>query len=194
MHHAFFGAPSGRFFFLAAILLAGGLAAPAGAVTYSTTVTQSAPTPLRAGSPQVVTATVTMDGAPVPDGTLVHFEVRRDPGEFVVGEDEILTSGGIANGANRPQNDGYWLADAGGNVFAYGKAPALGGLPSTYGLIDWVIGIVPTATGNGYWLGTLGGKVYPFGDAGQGVVDYGPFEDDWAVGSSPPPPAWATGC
>ncbi len=54
--------------FLAGILLVAGLPfAPAAfAVTYNTTVTQSAPTPLRAGSLQSVTATVTVDGAPGP--------------------------------------------------------------------------------------------------------------------------------
>ena len=169
--------------FLAAILLAGGFAAPAGAVTYNTTVTQSAPTPLRAGSPQVVTATVTLDGAPVPDGTLINFSITRNPGEFVVGEDDILTSAGIGNAAYRlPNNDGYWLLDAAGNVLAYGKAPDLGGLPTVYGLMDWAVGIASTQTGNGYWVATLDGKVYPFGDAGEGVIDHGPFEDDWAVG------------
>jgi hypothetical protein len=170
---------------LAGILLAGGLATPVAAATYSTTVTQSAPTPLRAGSPQVVTATVTVDGAPVPDGTLVRFAISRNRGEFTVGEDDILTSAGIGNAANRPQGDGYWLVDAAGNVFAYGSAPQLGSLPSTYGFFDWVVGIAPTSSGNGYWLATLDGKVYPFGDAGQGVIDYGPFEDDWAVGLVP---------
>jgi hypothetical protein len=169
--------------FLAAILLTGGLAAPAAAVTYSATVTQSAPTPLRAGSPQVVTATVTVDGAAVPDGTLVNFSVTRNPGEFVVAEDDILTSAGIGNAAYRlPNNDGYWLADAAGNVLAYGSAPDLGGLPAVYGIMDWVVGIASTKTGNGYWVATLDGKVYPFGDAGEGVIDHGPFEDDWAVG------------
>ena len=169
---------------LTGILLAGGFVTPAGAATYSTTVTQSAPTPLRAGSTQVVTATVTVDGAPAPDGTLVSFWVTRDPGEFVVGQNDVLTSAGIGNAAAHGSN-GYWLADAAGNVFAYGSAPALGGLPSVYGILDWVVGIAPTPTGNGYWLATLDGKVYPFGDAPEGVVDYGPFDDDWAVGLVP---------
>jgi hypothetical protein len=178
---------------LAGILVAGGLATPATAATYSTSVTQSAPTPLRAGSPQVVTATVTADGAPVPDGTLVLFSIRRDPGEFTVGEDDILTSAGIGNVAAHPDGKGYWLVDAAGNVFAYGSAPALGGLPSTYGFFDWVVGIAPTPSGNGYWLATLDGKVYPFGDAGQGVIDYGPLEEDWAVGLVPADPSTAGG-
>ena len=167
---------------LAGILLTGGLATPAGAVTYSVTVTQSAPTPLRAGSSQVVTATVTVDGAPVPDGTLVHFSVTRNRGEFTVEEHEILTSAGIGNVAAHPFGGGYWLVDAAGNVFAYGSASGLGGLPSNYGFWDWTVGIAPTPSGNGYWLATLDGKVYPFGDAPQGVTDYGPFDDDWAVG------------
>ena len=171
---------------LAGILLVAGLpfAPAASAVTYSTTVTQSAPTPLRAGSVQSVTATVTADGAPVPDGTLVHFSVRRDRGEFTVEEHDILTSAGIGNVAAH-KGGGYWLVDAAGNVFAYGSAPALGGLPSNYGFWDWTVGITPTQTGNGYWLATLDGKVYPFGDAGQGVIDYGPLEEDWAVGLVP---------
>jgi hypothetical protein len=169
---------------LAGILLAGGLAAPAGAVTYNTTVTQSAPSPLRAGSSQVVTATVTVDGAPAPDGTLVQFSVRRDPGAFVIEDHEILTSAGIGNVAAHG-SDGYWLVDAAGNVFAYGSAQWHGSLLSEYGFWDWTVGIAPTPSGNGYWLATLDGKVYPFGDAPQGVTDYGPFENDWAVGIVP---------
>ena len=170
---------------LAGILLAGGLATPAAAVTYSTTIAQSAPSPLRAGSSQVVTATVTADGVPVPDGTLIRFSVDRNPGEFTIEDYEILTSAGIGNAAGHPSGNGYWLVDAAGNVFAYGSAPDLGGLPSKYGFWDWTVGIAPTPSGNGYWLATLGGKVYPFGDAAEGVIDHGPFEDDWAVGIIP---------
>ena len=169
---------------LAGILLAGGLATPAGAVTYSTTVTQSAPTPLRAGSSQVVSALVMADGAPVPDGTLVHFSVSRNPGEFTIEDYEILTSAGIGNAAAHG-SDGYWLVDAAGNVFAYGSAPQLGGLPSKYGFWDWTVGIAPTPSGNGYWLATLDGKVYPFGDAGEGVIDHNLSEGDWAVAIVP---------
>jgi hypothetical protein len=170
---------------LAGILLAGGLATPAAAVTYSLTVAQSAPSPARAGTSQVVTATVTADGVLVPDDTLVHFSIDRNPGQFTVEEYEILTSAGIGNAANHPSGSGYWLVDAAGNVFDYGSAPALGGLPSEYGFWDWTVGIAPTASGNGYWLATLDGKVYPFGDAGEGVIDHGPFENDWAVGIVP---------
>ncbi len=170
---------------LAGILLASGLATPAAAVTYSITVAQSAPSPARAGTSQVVTATVMADGAPVPDGTLVHFSVDRNPGKFTIEDYEILTSAGIGNAASHPSGNGYWLVDAAGNVFAYGSAPDLGGLPSEYGFWDWTVGIAPTQSGNGYWLATLEGKVYPFGDAGEGVIDHGPFDNDWAVAIVP---------
>jgi hypothetical protein len=170
---------------LAGILLAAILATPAQAVTYSITVAQSAPSPLRAGSSQVVTATVTADGVPVPDGTLVHFSVDRNPGQFTIEDYEILTSAGIGNAANHPSGNGYWLVDAAGNVFAYGGAPDLGGLPSEYGFWDWTVGIAPTQSGNGYWLATLSGRVYPFGDAGEGVIDHGPLEDEWAIAIVP---------
>ena len=169
---------------LAGILLAGGLATPAGAVTYSINVAQSAPSPARAGTSQVVTATVMADGAPAPDGTLVHFSVARNRGEFTIEEYEILTSAGINNAAAHGA-DGYWLVDAAGNVFDYGSAEWHGSLLSKYGLWDWTVGIAPTPSGNGYWLATYDGKVYPFGDAPEGVVDYGPFDEDWASGLVP---------
>ncbi|MDQ1507477.1 MAG: hypothetical protein QOD57_5204 [Actinomycetota bacterium] len=171
---------------LAGILFAASLtAAPAAsAATYSTTVTQTAPTTLRAGNPQYVVASVTADGAPVADGTLVHFNLHGNPGEFTIGEDDLLTGAGIGNGAAHGAN-GYWLADASGVVKAYGSAPDLGDLPRTYGLIGWTVGIAPTATGNGFWLATIDGKVYPFGDAPQGVTDYGPMDQDWIAGLVP---------
>jgi hypothetical protein len=35
-------------------------------------------------------ATVTTDGAPVADGTLVHFDLHGNPGEFTIGDDDVL--------------------------------------------------------------------------------------------------------
>jgi hypothetical protein len=172
---------------LAAALLAGSLAAvpPASAATYNTSVTQTAPASLRAGSTQTVVATVTVDGAPAPDGTLVHFTLRGNPGEFTVTDDDLFTGPGIGNGALSRDGHGYWLVDYGGAVHAYGSAPDLGDLPRTYGIYDWTVGIAPTASGNGYWLVTIDGKVYPFGDASQGVTDYGPLDRDWIAGIAP---------
>jgi hypothetical protein len=171
---------------VAAILLAGSLTGlpAASAATYTTTVTHTAPSTLRAGNVQSVVASVTADGAPVPDGTLVHFELRANPGEFTIGDDDLVTGAGIGNAAAHGP-DGYWLADAIGVVKAFGSAPDLGDLLRTYGIFDWVVGIAPTPSGNGYWLATLDGKVYPFGDAPQGITDYGPFDEDWIVGIVP---------
>ena len=53
-------------------------------------------------------------------------------------------------------------------VKAYGSAPDLGDLPRTYGIVDRVVGIAPTPSGNSYWLVTIDGKVYPFGDGRLG--------------------------
>ncbi|HYT39008.1 MAG TPA: hypothetical protein VEN99_05830, partial [Acidimicrobiia bacterium] len=171
---------------VAGFLLVAGLplAPAASAATYSVTLSQTGPKTLRAGSPQGAVASVTVDGAPVPDGTLVHFELTGNPGEFTIEDDDLVTTSGIANAAAHGA-DGYWLADITGTVKAYGSAPDLGDLIRTYGIVDWVVGIAPTPSGNGYWLATLDGKVYPFGDANQGVTDYGPMGEDWVTGIAP---------
>jgi hypothetical protein len=137
-------------------------------------------------------ATVTADGAPVRDGTLVSFHVSGNPGEFTIGDNDILTGAGTANAAAHGA-DGYWLADLSGVVKAYGSAPDLGDLVRTYGIFSWTVGIAPTPSGNGYWLVTIDGKVYPFGDAPQGVTDYGPLDEDWIAGIAPAASAGAGG-
>jgi hypothetical protein len=90
---------------------------------------------------------------------------------------------------------GYWLATAGGSVFAAGQAPSLGGTadPAT----DPVVAITSTSHGRGYWLVTATGNVMAFGDAavhgtlpGRGVsvddiVAIAPTGDDrgyWLIG------------
>jgi len=87
--------------------------------------------------------------------------------------------------------DGYWLADLGGNVKAYGSAPDLGDLIRTYGLWNWVSGIAPPRPGTAT-AGYGRRQGVPFGDAPQGVIDYGPPDNDWSPGSSPPPGSPAT--
>ena len=58
---------------------------------------------------------------------------------------------------------GYWIVNAGGNVFTFGNAPYLGGLNG--GVASPVIDIIATPDGAGYWLVTANGTVRAFGDA-----------------------------
>jgi hypothetical protein len=58
---------------------------------------------------------------------------------------------------------GYWLATAGGDVYAAGQAPKLGG--TEVPVATPVTGIAATADGRGYWLVTTDGTVHGFGDA-----------------------------
>jgi hypothetical protein len=58
----------------------------------------------------------------------------------------------------------YWLATAGGAVYAFGGAPKFGTV-SRLKLVTPVVGIASTRTGAGYWLVTSGGGVYAYGAA-----------------------------
>ena len=65
-----------------------------------------------------------------------------------------------------PDGRGYYIIDGAGQVFAYGDATWLGGIPagSADGL-DPATTIFASADGSGYWITTALGKVYAFGDA-----------------------------
>ncbi len=65
-----------------------------------------------------------------------------------------------------PNGRGYWLAQAGGGVFAFGDAGFYGSLPGL-GVTPAapVVGIASTPDGKGYWLVGADGGVFAFGDA-----------------------------
>jgi hypothetical protein len=78
--------------------------------------------------------------------------------------------------AGTPSGKGYYVAEAGGQVFAFGDAKYVGGInwanwpqePAQSALVpgDTCNGIAVCATG-GYWLSTVGKRVYGFGGAPQ---------------------------
>jgi hypothetical protein len=62
---------------------------------------------------------------------------------------------------------GYWLAGAGGAVFAY-SAPFLG---EAGALPDEVVGLAPSTNDEGYWLATRDGALLPYGDTTGAAAD-----------------------
>ena len=65
-----------------------------------------------------------------------------------------------------PDGRGYWILDAAGQVFAYGDAAPLGGLPAgAAGGLDPASAVFATSDGGGYWVATAQGRVATFGDA-----------------------------
>jgi len=81
------------------------------------------------------------------------------------------TSGRPAQGASAPSavrtpdGQGYWILVSDGEVFSYGDAAYLEGLPA--GVVGGLIpasAIFSTADGS-YWIGSADGAVYPFGNA-----------------------------
>jgi subtilisin family serine protease len=58
-----------------------------------------------------------------------------------------------------PPKSGYWMVGSGGDVYAFGDAPYLGGVPGAAANIE------PTASGKGYWIVSPMGRVAAFGDA-----------------------------
>jgi hypothetical protein len=60
---------------------------------------------------------------------------------------------------------GYYLLDAGGNVFTFGDAQSFGSMAGHH-LNAPIIALAPTPSGRGYWLLGRDGGVFGFGDAG----------------------------
>jgi Peptidase family M23 len=106
----------------------------------------------------------------------LHFELHRPDGTAVSPYTSLrlaqgLPAGGLcaypSNPAPTPDaatNKGYWTVDANGSVYAFGRAPYLGGLNRPAGAVP-VVDLAPTASGNGYWLVDAAGGVFSFGDA-----------------------------
>jgi len=61
-------------------------------------------------------------------------------------------------------DNGYWLLDASGQIYAYGNAPYLGG--GAPGHTGDIIALAATPDGQGYAMLSAAGQVYAYGDAG----------------------------
>ena len=51
-----------------------------------------------------------------------------------------------------------------GGIFAFGSAPFRGSAGATP-LVQPIVGMARTATGNGYWLAAADGGIFSYGDA-----------------------------
>ena len=88
------------------------------------------------------------------------------------GSNSFTPSGPIVAMASTADGKGYWMVDAGGDIYSFGDAQYEGGEGGAP-LIAPIFGIAPTSDGKGYWLGTndVGNYskgelvAYPFGDA-----------------------------
>src|SRR5947209_7521572 len=70
----------------------------------------------------------------------------------------------VPDGPALPSAASFWLTDAGGNIWSFGKAAfhgSLGGTP----LHAPIVATAATASGGGYWLAASDGGVFAFGDA-----------------------------
>jgi len=76
----------------------------------------------------------------------------------------VLEIPDIAGMAATKTGNGYWLASADGQVFAFGDAVHRGDL-GAISVTAPVVDIAVTPDGNGYWLVTSEGIVYAFGSA-----------------------------
>ena len=80
--------------------------------------------------------------------------------EHPTGQPTAMAAMRAANGC-----PGYWIVNAGGNVYTFGNAPYLGGINGS--VPSPVIDVIATPDGKGYWLITANGTVRAFGDAGS---------------------------
>ena len=66
----------------------------------------------------------------------------------------------ITSAAATPNGGGYWILDAAGQVFPFGNAASLGGMPpGSAGGFNPASAIFATSDGGGYWVVTAAGKV-----------------------------------
>ncbi|HUC05329.1 MAG TPA: hypothetical protein VL961_08005 [Acidimicrobiales bacterium] len=92
-------------------------------------------------------------GAPPTDITLSWVQVLSS----------LLDTSRVVAMAPMPGGQGYWEAQANGQVGAFGQAQNYGSL--TGALNSPIVGMAPTGDGLGYWLVAADGGVFAFGDA-----------------------------
>ncbi|HET7489685.1 MAG TPA: S8 family serine peptidase [Acidimicrobiales bacterium] len=85
-------------------------------------------------------------------------------GLVTVRQNFVLTVRPASSGTGGTSRRGYWLAGAGGSVYAFGDAPFLGSAGSG-GLNQPIVATAATPSGNGYWLAARDGGIFAFGDA-----------------------------
>ena len=66
--------------------------------------------------------------------------------------------------ADVPTMTGYWMATTDGTVYAFGQAAHLGSMAGTR-LVQPIVGVAATSSGNGYWLASADGGLFNYGDA-----------------------------
>ena len=148
----------------------------ASAATCTTTVTETAPTTLRAGNPQYVVASVTADGAPVADGTLVHFELHGNRGSS---PSATTTSSPGPASATAPPTAPTVLAgrrQRGREGLRFGPRRGRPGPQLRDLQLDRRHR--PDRQRERVLAGDDRRQGLPFGDAPQGVTDYGPLDND----------------
>ena len=124
--------------------------------TTTTTTTTTAPTTTTTTAPTTTTTTpptttTTTTPAPAPVSCTPASEHPTE-------QPTAMAAMRAANGC-----PGYWIVNAGGNVYAFGNAPYLGGINGS--VPSPVIDVIATPDGKGYWLITANGTVRAFGDA-----------------------------
>ena len=96
------------------------------------------------------------------DGTGFPIEVEF----FVTGPFSYQPPSRFVGIAATPDGKGYWLAQSGGGVFAYGSARFYGSIPGRgIKLAAPIAAVAATPDGKGYWLASEDGGVFAFGDA-----------------------------
>jgi hypothetical protein len=95
----------------------------------------------------------------------------------------------VVAAAESPGGLGYWMAAAGGGVYAFGPGAHYYGSLGGRRLPAPITGIAATPDGRGYWLVSATGQVYAFGDARS----FGSGGAKARGGSSPPGSGRVTG-
>ena len=73
-------------------------------------------------------------------------------------------SGQFTDAKVTPGDNGYWLLDSAGQIYAYGNAPYLGG--GAPGHTGDIVAMAATSDSGGYVMLSSTGQVYAYGDAG----------------------------
>jgi hypothetical protein len=147
-------------------------------VTYSATVTTSAPgVPTPTGSVTFSTGSTPLCTAPLSNGVITCTSSMAPVGTDMItgtyaGNTVFSGSSGtttlVVNSPPPPPpqpTHGYWLVGSDGGIFTFGSAQFHGSTGSLR-LQRPVVGIVPTASRGGYWLDASDGGIFAFGDAG----------------------------